>query len=392
MTVANRTNDIVLDYFEQLRIRPSKSRGQFMNMIAMRHGKAIATEIDRLVSARADGEDKDGMLYEVKNGTLELSLDFAAYSSDLCRRFLDRMVAHKGVTPRRILDIGCDNGIVTCFLAKIYPDSEVWGIDRSVNGIRCATELAERLKISNVNFIRTSFEELPVDSMPRSFDWIVSVRSMHEVLGRLPDPRGKRFWSLSEIMGDELLFEGFEKLQIIRNLLDPISGEFISFERTKDYEGLALWAKALETNGLCVKWKDSAIVGCFELKDETKLPFLIASPQEYGANIFDGMAVLLGIGAKTVIGKTYNDLAAELIFCNIDSRKLISGVEMNFNDGSGIMRCEVWEHPDCCIGYQYSNIGFRELKLYDKGMETEAIKQLTIVADYYASGAKIRRY
>jgi len=58
MTMANRTNDIVLDYFEQLKIRPSKNRGQFMSMIALKHGKAIATEIDRLVSSRADGEDK----------------------------------------------------------------------------------------------------------------------------------------------------------------------------------------------------------------------------------------------------------------------------------------------------------------------------------------------
>ena len=392
MTVANRTNDIVLDYFEQLKIKPSKNRGQFMNMIALKHGKAIATEIDRLVSSRADGEDKDGILYEVKNGTLDLSLDFAAYSSDLCRRFLDRMVAHKGVTLRRILDIGCDNGIVTCFLAKLYPDSEVWGIDRSVNGIRCATELAERLKLSNVNFIRMSFEELPVDSMPPSFDLIVSVRSMHEVLGRLPDLKGKHFWSLSEITEDEALLEGFEKLRIIRSLLDPISGEFISFERTKDYEGLALWAKVLETNGLCVKWKDSAMVGCFELKNEMKFPFLVASPQECGGNILDGMAVLLEIGEEVSIGKTYNDLAAELIFQNIDSKKMLSGVEMEFTDGSGILRCEVWEHPDCCIGYQYSNIGFRELKAYDKGMERDAVKQLSVVANHYASGAKIRRY
>ena len=387
-----QNNDVVLDYFEEIKIRPAKNRQQFMNMIAEKYGKTIASEIDKIISDRDDGEYADGLLYEVKNSNLKLSLDFAAYSSDLYRRFLDQVIQRKSASPRQILDIGCDNGIVTCFLAKLYPDSEVWGIDRSENGIRCATELAEKLKLSNVKFVRTSFENLPVAGMPSTFDLIVSVRSMHEVLGRLPDLGGKRFWSLSEIIEDEQLLDGFEKLQIVRNLLAPISGEFISFERTKDYEMIALWAKLLEINGLFVNWKDSTMVKCFELKDELKLPFLVASSQERGENIFKGMANLWGIGDKVDIGKTYSDLAAELIFHNIDTKKMISGVEINFNDGSGIMRCEVWEHPDWCISYQYSNIGFRELKVYDKAMVKEAVKQLTVAADHYASCAKSRRY
>ena len=53
----------------------------------------------------------------------------------------------------RILDIGCDNGLATCFYASQRPDAEVLGIDRCAEGIACAEHLASMLGLKNVTFI-----------------------------------------------------------------------------------------------------------------------------------------------------------------------------------------------------------------------------------------------
>lgn len=33
--------------------------------------------------------------------------------------------------PRRILDVGCGTGIVSCYLGRTFPEAEVYGIDLS---------------------------------------------------------------------------------------------------------------------------------------------------------------------------------------------------------------------------------------------------------------------
>ena len=61
---------------------------------------------------------------------------------------------------KKILDVGCDCGIVTCFLARCCPDAEVIGIDRSANAVARARELAEKLGVTNVRFERSTLKDV----------------------------------------------------------------------------------------------------------------------------------------------------------------------------------------------------------------------------------------
>ena len=55
--------------------------------------------------------------------------------------------------PNRILDIGCNIGITTCFYATLYPEATIIGVDRNQVVIACAKKLAAKLHLTNVEFI-----------------------------------------------------------------------------------------------------------------------------------------------------------------------------------------------------------------------------------------------
>ncbi|ETJ33131.1 hypothetical protein Q604_UNBC12421G0001, partial [human gut metagenome] len=58
----------------------------------------------------------------------------------------------KNLDGKKVLDLGCDNGITTCFVANLYPNSEIIGVDKCKKGIKCAEEIAQKLGVKNVKF------------------------------------------------------------------------------------------------------------------------------------------------------------------------------------------------------------------------------------------------
>ncbi len=67
---------------------------------------------------------------------------------------MNGIMVHAPVTyPKRIIDVGCVTGVVTCYLGERFPDALVWGIDTSpVPTIHD--------KPSNVTFIQGDFQTL----------------------------------------------------------------------------------------------------------------------------------------------------------------------------------------------------------------------------------------
>jgi cyclopropane fatty-acyl-phospholipid synthase-like methyltransferase len=51
-----------------------------------------------------------------------------------------------------VLDLGCENGVLTCFYAILWPDEKVFGVKRSQAAVSAARELAKRLGLANVSF------------------------------------------------------------------------------------------------------------------------------------------------------------------------------------------------------------------------------------------------
>ena len=71
--------------------------------------------------------------------------------------YLQILIFKNGSSPKRILDLGSDNGIVTIFLAKLFPDAKIIGVEETVNGVLISKKLAERLGCKNCDFIQEIF-------------------------------------------------------------------------------------------------------------------------------------------------------------------------------------------------------------------------------------------
>lgn len=92
-------------------------------------------------------------LVDYLNQSLQMSLLAASfYDRVFFRRAMEALLRYEQFFAGDILDIGCGNGILTCFLARVHPDASVTGLDLSQMAVSAAEELAGRLRTDNVRF------------------------------------------------------------------------------------------------------------------------------------------------------------------------------------------------------------------------------------------------
>ncbi|MDE7273171.1 MAG: methyltransferase domain-containing protein [Lachnospiraceae bacterium] len=114
-------------------------------------------------------------LVDYLNQSQQMSLLASSfYDRVFFRRVMEYLLRYDSFWSGDIFDIGCGNGILTCFLALRHSDSAVTGLELSPNAVSVAKELAERLQINNVQF--TSQEA----SVKKQCDTLFSCRTVHE--------------------------------------------------------------------------------------------------------------------------------------------------------------------------------------------------------------------
>lgn len=385
-------NEIVLEYFQKLGLRPAKSIDNFWRDLKRKYPKAMIGELENIVGGRAEGsQEKD--IYELKNQSLPLSLDFSTWSTDLYRRFFEWFTKANMNTPTKVLDIGCDNGIVTCFLAKYYPNSELLGIDISANSIKAARELAAKLELKNVTFECMNAFEVE-NTYSNYFDMAISVRSLHEMFGGINE---SRYWSLRDFQNNNTFKKQSEDLRKITNTLIEDGGKLVTFERLPSDVSVASFIKLLNSTGLCLNKDVSNLISFQEVGDLEQMPALVFEKKT--SSIYSGED-LLSITCNTY-GKerplikcnaTYDGFIAEMLMENISNKKFLKGLNIDFYDGSGQCRYEFWKSENLILAYNYSNIGLRSLKILSSGVADIAIMELERIKEQYSSGATCSFY
>jgi tRNA G46 methylase TrmB len=357
------SKQFVLNYLNELELKPSKNIRQFWKRLDERHDKNILDELDDAFNSRDEGIQEEAV-YDLKNRNLKLSLDVANFSADLYRRYFDWIIERKDLNPKTILDIGCDNGITACFYARLFPEAEVVGIDLQENSIKCANELATKLGLSNVKFLLADFKKIHDYFPNNSFDLITSLRSFHEIIGGFSEI--PRHWSIPELLENEYGYNAKDLLKLVQKLLRDDKSEFITCERLPWINAIVLWAKELKNSGLFINWTDSQYIKFHEVGDEQQMPVLVTNKHDLGLNLLEGSYNLEAQNSSIRLAPNiqYSNALAEIVFHRLLEKELISGLEINFIDGSGRMRYELWTSPDQVIGYQYTNTGFRQLNLF----------------------------
>lgn len=119
------------------------------------------SEIVRFCNERAvascdehlSGQDEIDM-YEFKNSSYQRSLAMSlAFDQRYFRNIFEWLERFGSILAGdRVLDFGCDNGILSCFVAKILPNKKIVAVDRCSKGLENARALADKLEIQNIEF------------------------------------------------------------------------------------------------------------------------------------------------------------------------------------------------------------------------------------------------
>lgn len=268
---------LIESYFRKVGMDADLDGKVFQERLSAKHGR-IADRIADAISAREEGEDVD--VYVLKNNTLALSIDVTAqYCRRMYEAFLVWFLRARFPKPQSLLDVGCDNGILTCFYATVYPDTKVVGVDRCEQGIGCARELAERLNLANVRFVTRDLLNLDSLFPNQSFDLIVSTAVFHEVL-EVPE-------ELPEISIDPIPIGPDESHSVkivtgLSHLLPEETGRWLSMERWPDASSLAWWIRVLNQAGLRVSADQSTLLTfCTMDGEQEALPILVATRQRH---------------------------------------------------------------------------------------------------------------
>ncbi|MCQ2379869.1 MAG: class I SAM-dependent methyltransferase [Victivallaceae bacterium] len=99
--------------------------------------------------------------YKFQHETFQKSIAISlAIDYQFLRNSGDWIETNKNRFGTSVLDVGCSNGVLSCFLAMLLPQSTILAIDRCPEAIENATKLAQKLNLNNISFKVADISEL----------------------------------------------------------------------------------------------------------------------------------------------------------------------------------------------------------------------------------------
>ncbi len=380
----NTTLTAVEEYFRLLSLEASENLDEFWDHIIGRHEQK-AYEFEELLSSAS--KENQRKVYPIKNQDLAFSLDVAKMVADFYLAYC-KWVSDAPFQPKRILDVGCDNGILTCFYAFLYPEAQVVGIDRTKEGIRCARELAKTLGLTNISFRQLDYREVDQYFNSHSFDMITSVRVFHEILSTNPAPI---YWSVEDFLNTAPLSSDYKYLEVIRQLLTE-DGVYLSTERLETSAALGQWANMLEATNLFVTWDRSSFIEFHETGATKKSPIVVATKSPTAISTIEGLKMLYLRNVDFEQFGSYSSGVAEILFHQLAPKRLVKGTLIVFEDHWYQVRYEIWTTDTFILVYGCGNMGYRKLEILPLLEMEQAYSTLAELANEYAEEGILTHY
>lgn len=192
-------NEQVTSYFKELSLIKVRDRSDMNARLENSAGKRSATAIR---AALESDRVHDSDFIDLSCAQLKTALETAcAADYDYLRAACEYIAQYSVGFGAKILDVGCGNGILSCFIARSYPAAQITAIDRNASAIKCASALAKRLGLSNITFIQTDLSDLAESA----YNTVFSARILRENLlePRLPEQDWWYDILAAEIIGQE---------------------------------------------------------------------------------------------------------------------------------------------------------------------------------------------
>lgn len=357
-----------LQYLMELGLRPAKNQDGVYQQIEERLGRQQARAMREAVEKAQD----TAVLYDVKNQQPAAAVIFSgAYDSQFYRQAFAWIVQHQACFGQEILEVGCDCGIVSCFLARLFPQAHITAIDRTAHAIKAARQLADRLQINNITFLQRDISQLE----PKQYDTVVSMRTIHENIA--DDKIAPSFALLLE----QAVLYGNTVAQYAAQLMDRVKpgGHFVTIEKGEKNPMFLGWLLDLHDNGLRLQGDTYAELCCQILSQLVCFQAISAVKEEnktdnvyaFWCSLFDVEQTayqLQGWAAETLLQNTVPDLD-----------RLAEGYYLYNQEGQRCGKYAVWtlkSRSDAVLYYrgngQETTVGF-----YDASLLSAIQQQLT---------------
>ncbi len=353
----NLTADID-SYLNSVGLRSHRNINQFWSYLDSRYPRDQICDLERAYAELEKGNESSFYAEIFQN--VKVSIDFSSLRRDLYRAYLDWFVQSVTECPNTIVDVGCGNGILTCFYAQHFPMSKVIGFDISEGAIDCAKDVASQIGVSNVEFVVSDANDpsLPVEK--GAVDLLVSVAALGP-----PPLAGTANAPVYDLLSAKPKMAALIQVSLLAPYLEPAKGKFISFDKVGNLAAQASWANIIQRSGLGINLAESSWIGYQNIEDDTiTLPALVATPYTPPTSAHDLISFFIN---------NNNDLSqwcldfgqeglAELVFTFINPKTFLSGAKAVHNDGSGVYWYELWQAGPFLLVYEHTDQGFRTVR------------------------------
>ena len=209
--------------------------------LANRVGFKKANSFMELMDKNVRHKVSTDTVYSIKNTKLNESIAYTdVIQGQSIRKIFQILEQHRELINGKVLDIGCENGLITCFAAISNPNAEFVGIDTNHAAINIAKQLAQSLELKNIQFIEKSLE-----NVSECYDTVFVNRVLMENFAHFEMNYCEEFdWNCQKY---ENAIDGF-----VSNVSKTLksNGNLLSLERIGRNVLTMAWLKSLNKHGI----------------------------------------------------------------------------------------------------------------------------------------------
>lgn len=241
-----KTYEQVDSYMQEVGLKYIKSTNDFLTGLAIRTNKDYTQKIAQELNSRASRQNSsNSYFYQIKNEHFDGSIFVsAAFDGGVFRHIGNLILDNPEIFKGKVVDFACDCGIVTCFIAKMYPDCHVVGIDINQLAVDNAIKLAEKLKLNNVEFICSDVYDVKFE---KKADTLTSFRGLLDVC--MKNTSGLPFFGERKWREEQYKNAFFDYAEVMKANLNE-GGYVLCVERYTAEYGWQGWLEALKEKGI----------------------------------------------------------------------------------------------------------------------------------------------
>jgi SAM-dependent methyltransferase len=175
---------VVDGFFQRAGIRPLLSLDEFWAVALKNYGN----EAQQLKECLDHGGDRAiAIAHQLMNSSLDFAnLALSQFEARKLRAAAVWLLQGRISAEGKVLELGCDSGLLLCLLASYYPETHFTGLDKGKESIQIAQERAAKLGLRNVNFKAGNVARGFAGTAGSGYRMVLSVTVFHDVLAERP--------------------------------------------------------------------------------------------------------------------------------------------------------------------------------------------------------------